>query len=202
MITLAEKGIKYTDKLLSFGKKEHKSAEVLALNPRGQLPTLKLGDTVINESLAACDYIEDQYSNQGTKLMPDDPKERALVIQRKHEAMNLFKKGIEDYTFFLFKKPTDRAVIEEKKDTVRGELNIWDGYVKQTGAYVAGKRFTAADVVFYPSLAFMVRMGLNLDPKYPSLDGYYKRVSDRPSVKSTWPPHWKDGPRSDMLNDV
>jgi glutathione S-transferase len=43
---------------LSFGKKEHKSPEVLALNPRGQVPTFKLGNTIINDSLAACDYIE------------------------------------------------------------------------------------------------------------------------------------------------
>uniref|UniRef100_A0AAR2L7F8 GST N-terminal domain-containing protein n=1 Tax=Pygocentrus nattereri TaxID=42514 RepID=A0AAR2L7F8_PYGNA len=59
MIALEEKNLHgYKSKLLSFDKKEHKGPEVLALNPRGQLPTLKHGDIVVNESIAACMYLE------------------------------------------------------------------------------------------------------------------------------------------------
>jgi len=202
MIALAEKGIQYKDKILSFGKQEHKSDEVTALNPRGQLPTLKLGDIVINESLAACDFIEDQYGAQGTKLVPDGRTERALVMQRKHEAANLQKKGVEDLILFLFKKPTDQALIDERMENARAEVNIWEGYVKQTGAYVAGNSFSVADIVFYPSLAFMCRMGFQLSPRYPNLNSYYKRVTERESVQKTWPPHWKDSDVGVMLKDL
>lgn len=42
-IVLEEKDIKYNSKLLSFEKKEHKTDEILKLNPRGQVNyTLKV----------------------------------------------------------------------------------------------------------------------------------------------------------------
>ena len=44
--------------MISYAKKEHRSPELLALNPRGQVPTLRLKGHIINESLAAIDFIE------------------------------------------------------------------------------------------------------------------------------------------------
>ena len=48
------------------------------LNPRGQLPTFKDGDVVVNESLAAILYLEEAYTS-GTQLLPADPKAKAKV---------------------------------------------------------------------------------------------------------------------------
>ena len=39
----------------------HKTPEVLKLNPRGQVPVLKDGDTVVSESLATLQYLEEAY---------------------------------------------------------------------------------------------------------------------------------------------
>uniref|UniRef100_A0A672MA42 Glutathione S-transferase rho n=1 Tax=Sinocyclocheilus grahami TaxID=75366 RepID=A0A672MA42_SINGR len=59
MLALEEKQLQgYKHKHLSFDKNEHKCAEVQALNPRAQLPTFKHGDIVVNESFAACLYLE------------------------------------------------------------------------------------------------------------------------------------------------
>lgn len=87
MIILEEKELKgYNHKLLSFEKMEHKSKEVMEMNPRGQvntrflssflfyfifftysfsnmslclqLPAFKWGDKVLNESYAACMFLE------------------------------------------------------------------------------------------------------------------------------------------------
>lgn len=82
-VALEEKQVKgYKDKLLSFEKMEHKSQEVMEMNPRGQvsaspvflslsfdvsfqydafclqLPAFKWGDKVLNESYAACLFLE------------------------------------------------------------------------------------------------------------------------------------------------
>lgn len=52
MIALEEKGLAgYQQKLLSFDKGEHKSAEVLSINPRGQVGRVHKGGT--NLPLAA-----------------------------------------------------------------------------------------------------------------------------------------------------
>nr|BAF47197.1 Rho-class glutathione S-transferase [Danio rerio] len=67
MIALEEKQLQgYKHKLLSFDKKEHQSPEVKALNPRAQLPTFKHGEIVVNESFAACLYLESVFKSQGT----------------------------------------------------------------------------------------------------------------------------------------
>jgi glutathione S-transferase len=55
----------------------HKSPEIQALNPRGQVPTFKDGDIVVNESLAILLYLEDAYPEPS--LLPKDKKDRALV---------------------------------------------------------------------------------------------------------------------------
>lgn len=64
--------------ILSSGvAEEHKSEEILALNPRGQVPTLVDKDIVVCESLAAILYLEDAYPEH--KLLPSGKKERAQV---------------------------------------------------------------------------------------------------------------------------
>ena len=61
----------------------------------------------------------------------------------------------------------------------------------QTGGFIAGKEFTMADVVFFPFVAFMFRLKLNRD-SFPKITKYYDTVVERPSIKASWPPHWKD----------
>jgi len=202
MLALEEKGLLgYKHKLLSFAEKEHKSEEVLKLNPRGQLPTTQIGDQVINESLAAIDYIEAVNPAKGTALHPSEPASLAKVLQRKYEALNFHSKGVEGLVFPLF---TGKQPSEERKQAFNEEVNIWEGYLKNEGegSYVAGKNFSMADVVFFPSLAFLVRMGFKLLPRYPSLNGYYNLVSQREAVQKTWPPHWKESEASSMLGDL
>ena len=56
---------------------EHKAPEYLAINPRGQLPSLVDGDIVVCESLAALLYLDEAYPEH--PLLPSERKERALV---------------------------------------------------------------------------------------------------------------------------
>ena len=58
---------------------EHKGPEIMALNPRGQVPTLVDGDIIVGESLAALLYLDDAYPEH--PLLPSSKKERALVSQ-------------------------------------------------------------------------------------------------------------------------
>lgn len=67
---------------------ELKSPEVLAINPRGQVPTFKDGDIVVNESMALLQYVEETYPE--TPLLPSDKARRALAYQRWHETAALY----------------------------------------------------------------------------------------------------------------
>ena len=55
----------------------HKSPEIMALNPRGQVPTFNDNGIIVNESLAILLYLEEAYPSP--TLMPGTPGQRAQV---------------------------------------------------------------------------------------------------------------------------
>jgi len=60
-VALEYKRLPYVSHLLQFSKQEHKSPQMLALNPRGRVPVLKDGDYVCFESLAILYYLDLKY---------------------------------------------------------------------------------------------------------------------------------------------
>ncbi len=59
--------------------------------------------------------------------------------------------------------------------------------------FLAGPGYgpTLADLSFFPNLAYLVRLGLRLEGRFPNLLAFFERMAQRPSVLNTWPPHWK-----------
>uniref|UniRef100_A0A669C6K5 Glutathione S-transferase rho n=1 Tax=Oreochromis niloticus TaxID=8128 RepID=A0A669C6K5_ORENI len=205
LIALEEKNLQgYNQKLLSFQKGEHKSKEVTDVNPRGQLPAFKYGDIVINESYGACFFLECEYKSQGTKLIPENSSEKALVLQRTFEGNTLHQKMVDVFMYNRRVPENERheSAFKRLKETLTGEVQMWEGYLQKTpGGFLAGKNFSMADVIVYPSVALLFRMGLS-DKRYPKLSEYHKNLKDRPSIKATWPPLWKDTPGQDFLKDI
>ncbi|CAN9503806.1 unnamed protein product [Ophioblennius macclurei] len=193
MIALEEKNLQgYNQKLLQFEKMEHKSQEVLDMNPRGQLPAFKINDQVLNESYAACLYLESQYKSQGTKLTPDCPKEISLMYQRMFEGFNLTQKSA-DVIYYDWKVPENERHESAKtrnKEALTTEVKLWEGYMPSSG-FLTGKTFSLSDVTVYPIIAYLFRNGL-CEKRYPKLAKYYNDLKDRPSIKATWPPHWRE----------
>lgn len=204
-MVLKEKGLDYTEKIIEFSKKEHKSDEILALNPRGQVPTTKIDDLVINESTAACDYLEMIYGDQGTRLWPQDKTQLAEVLQRQHEASNLRPLTGAMWKYSMNNKDDNKYQEElaKRKETLMDEVARWEKYMekKGPGSHIASKDFSMADVLVFPAVAFLVRLGLELGPRFPNLAGYYEMVKERPSVKATLPPHWSQSDRLTVLKD-
>ena len=61
LLALEFKRLPYTSHLLQFSKQEHKSPQMLKMNPRGRVPVLKDGDYVCFESLAILQYLDRKY---------------------------------------------------------------------------------------------------------------------------------------------
>jgi glutathione S-transferase len=85
--------------LISFSKQEHKTEEFLKRNPRGKVPTIQDGETIIYESKAILHYLDDAYPEN--PLWPKDPKQRAQVETRIQE-IDYLEKSYEDLRPFLF----------------------------------------------------------------------------------------------------
>lgn len=178
MIVLEEKGLEYASRLMEFSKGEHKSPEVLALNPRGQLPTFKDGDIVVNESLAAIVYLDEAYPQPA--VSPQDVAARAKMWQRLAEALVLQDKL--------------SLVVRMKK-----ELATWEAYLGGS-PFAGGDSFSLADAMLAPALLSLQRYGATLR-ELPSVKAYAERMAARPSIQKTWPPHWKTSPAQTWLAD-
>ncbi|XP_074469219.1 glutathione S-transferase A-like [Sebastes fasciatus] len=206
MITLEEKKLQgYKHKLLSFEKGEHKSQEVLEINPRGQLPAFKHGDNILNESSAACLYLENQFKSQGNKLIPDSPAEQALMYQRMMEGLPFTDKlnSVIYYEWFVPEEERHDSAVERNKEALATELKLWEEYLQKVaaGSYLAGA-FSLADVIVFPNIAYAFHFGLSVG-RYPKLAKYYSLLKDRASIKASWPPHWLACPRGfDILKDL
>jgi len=200
MIVLEEKGFSgYGNKQISFSDKGHKSEDIMKLNPRGQVPTFKHKDVVLNESKGICQYLESQFKKQGTQLIPDDPDKQALVLQRMYETDNIFDKAARNifyYTRSTKKENIDEEHLQKKRQDLATELEYWEKYL--TGDYLVGESFTMADVYLFTNLCFLVRGSLSLDSR-PNLKRYYEKLSQRPSVQASWPPHYKESSPTQMF---
>lgn len=206
MITLEEKEVKgCNQKLLSFDKMEHKSKEVMQMNPRGQLPAFKCGDSLLNESYAACMFLESQFKSKGTKLTPDCPSELALMYQRMFEGFTLTQKSgiVIYYNYMVPEGERHDAAVKRNRDALTAELKLWESYMEEVkGDYMAGSSFTMADVCMFPSFAYLFNFGLS-EERYPKVAAYYNRLKNRASIKATWPPTWLENPQSsDLLKDI
>uniref|UniRef100_A0A3P8RIY1 Glutathione S-transferase rho n=1 Tax=Amphiprion percula TaxID=161767 RepID=A0A3P8RIY1_AMPPE len=197
----------YHQKLLSFEKMEYKSQEVLDINPRGQLPSFKHGNIVVNESYSVCFYLESQFKNQGTKLIPDDTDQQALMYQRMFEGLTFYDKAaaVVYYQYYVPEGERHDSAVKRNKEALETELKLWEGYLQKLGAgsYLAGPSFTLADVVVFPTVGILFGFGLS-SQRYPKLGEYYALVKERPSIKASWPPHWVEDLEGDgdTLKDV
>ncbi|XP_060771549.1 glutathione S-transferase A-like isoform X2 [Neoarius graeffei] len=185
LIALEEKNLQgFQHKLLSFDKGEHKSEEVMKLNPRGQ----------------------NQFKSQGTQLIPDDVKEQALVLQRAFEALALQQKMYDSlfYDYFVPEPERQESALKRHMENLKTEVTLWEGYLQKMGkgSFLAGRNFSMADVIFFPIVAFLPDYGLSKE-RYPNLMEYYEMLKERPSIKASWPPHWADkATAGDTLKDL
>lgn len=76
-IALNLKGLDYQYVAVSLGKQEHLSAAYKALNPQGLVPTLVDGDSVLTQSPAIIEWLEERHP--APALLPASPEDRARV---------------------------------------------------------------------------------------------------------------------------
>jgi len=136
---LEETGQPYTMKILEFGP-ALRTPEFLALNPMGKVPVLQHGASVITETAAICAYLAETFPE-------------AELAPRAGERAEYYR-----WMFFaagpLETAMTARALGLEAPSERRGMVGYGDydttiaALEKKLGAseYVAGGRFTAADV--------------------------------------------------------
>lgn len=144
------------------------------------------------ESLAIITYLESVSDESAVSLLPKNPRLKARALVRMHEANNASAHVGEVVYYLRRTKPEEvnETYLASKRDAMYSEISLWERYFDTGDDFLAGNELSVADVSFFPNLAYIVRLGFDL-LKFPRLNGYYLRMCKVPSVKASWPPHWK-----------
>jgi glutathione S-transferase len=173
-IYLAEKGLDLPVKQLDLRAGEQRTPEFLKKNPFAGVPILELDDgTVIVESLAIMEYLEEIYPNP--PLIGADPVTRALV--------RMWERRIEIGVYL----PASRMVLSKgevsehaRKTLVARLALVNDGL--QGREWVAG-HFSIADIMLLIGLDTAHHGGqFTLDPAWTNVSRWYERMKARPSA--------------------
>lgn len=187
-IFLAEKGIEVPRQQVDIMSEEHKSAQLLKLNPFGRLPILVLDDgRCISETIAICRYFE--AVRPEPPLFGTDPVDQGTVeMWQRRVEQNLFMP-----VAFAFRHTHPRmAHLEVPQVRQWGEANVpkvkemlryLDGEIKDR-PFIAGERFSVADITALCAVDFMKVIKLRLEDDYPSLRRWHADVSARPSASA------------------
>ena len=169
---------------LDLGKLEHKTPEYKTIAPNSKVPALKLDDnTIILETTAICRYLESLYPEPN--LFGENPIEIASIemwysrvsfelmmplmhgFRHTHPHMSAMENQNEEYG------------LAQRKLGIK-ELENYDTII-QSREFIAGDRFTYADLQMVTSLQFLVQLNkLNIED-YGNLNEYIIQVSSRPS---------------------
>jgi len=186
VIFLKEKGILDQVEIvnLDLGKLEHKTPEYKAIAPNSRVPALQLDDgTIILETTAICRYLEALYPEPN--LFGDSPIEIASIemwySRVTYELMVPLMHG------FRHTHPHMSQMENQNQEygLAQRELAVksLDAYnnIIASREYIAGERFTYADIQMVTSLQFLVRLNRLDIQDYENLNDYINQVSSRSS---------------------
>ena len=186
---LAEKGIKLPLVEVDLMKGENRQAPYTTKNTAGQMPCLELDDgSTISEITAICEYLEETHPSPA--LIGTNAKERAETRMWTRRAdLNIVEPMANGFRYSeglpLFKDriPTaPEAAAGLKK--IAQDRQLWLDKMIAGRQYLAGNRFTLADILLFCFLEFGKQVGQQINPEAANLNSWYARVKDRPSAKA------------------
>ena len=185
LIYLKEKGISDIEIInLDLAKLEHKTPEYKAIAPNSRVPALQLDDgTVILETTAMCRYLECLYPEPN--MFGESPMEIASIemwySRVSFELMMPLMHGFRHTHPHMseMENQNQEFGLAQRKLAVR-ELKNYDKII-ESREFIAGDRFTYADLQMVTSLQFLVRLNKLDIEDYENLNDYIIQVSSRPS---------------------
>lgn len=188
-LTAAVLGLKLEEQSLDFTKGEHKTAEYLALNPNGSVPTLVDDDFVLSESRAIMQYLALK-GPQG-ELVPHDERARADVTRWQFWDASHFSPQLGTLAFQRMLKPMfgmgepDVAKVEEALVNFRRYGAVLDRHLEGK-QYVVGERLTIADLTLASSLMYAQQTDVPLG-EFARLATWFERMSSLEAWRQTAP---------------
>jgi glutathione S-transferase len=192
---IAEKGLEIPTVEVDLRARGQQAPEFLAVNPGATVPVLELDDgTRLTESLAICHYLERIHPEPN--LMGADAKEQALVlmwadIQTFEGYLGLqeaLRNGHPAFKGRALGGPVPYEQIPELAQRGKRRAEIYfDKLETRLGEseYIAGERYTYADIVGFVYVGFAGRALGGAAPLEgrPALREWHGRIAARPAIQ-------------------
>ena len=179
-LLLALLGLPYRDieVRLGAGGRNEVDASYLALNPRGQVPTLVDGDVVLWGSTAILTYLAGRYDQPETWLPRRDPVVLGRVMQWLELAQNEISTGLfRARAIARFGYGGDLEAARRDGETA---LRVLEGRLAAGEPWLAGREApTVADIACFPYVALADEGGFDLSA-YPAVLGWIERIRRLP----------------------
>jgi glutathione S-transferase len=186
---MAERGIQIPTEDIDIMVGANRQPDYLEKNPHGQSPALFLDDgSLITEITAICEYLDE--TNPGDSLIGSTPEERAQtrrwtrwVDLKIVEPMTTAFRGAEGLPMFKDRMRCLPEASDGLKAFTQDNIAFLD---KQMAGrdYVAGEKFTLADILLFCFLAFGEQIGQPLNRDFKNVAAWFDKVSKRESVKA------------------
>lgn len=186
-IFLAEKGLEVPLEQVDLRAGVNRQPAFLQKNPMGGLPVLELDDgTCIAESLVICEFFEDKHPEP--PLIGRTPEERAVarMWERRMELevmaplLGAFRHSS---PFFQGRITQVPEMVEPSRGAARKRL-AWVDELLGGREFVAGDRYTIADITLFCTIDFGGMVGEGYDPNLKNLVRWHESMKARPSASA------------------
>jgi glutathione S-transferase len=184
-IALDEKGLAYDLISVPFSRAagySPKLPEMLAINPKGQVPVLVDDDVALYDSTLILEYLEERYPEP--PLFPRHLKDRVRCRQLEAAADEILFPRVFELISEVFYKPDpaarDAERIANATATITAEHQRLDRDL--AGREFFCGQFTVADIAYFLTLMFASSLGVPPDAALQNLAGWQARMAARPTV--------------------
>ncbi|MDO8458049.1 MAG: glutathione S-transferase family protein [Burkholderiaceae bacterium] len=190
MMFMVEKNITGIDLVnVDLNAQEHMGEAYRAKSPLAKVPALELDDgRVLTETRAICTFLEGLYPEPN--LMGVNAEERAFIEMADRRAELYLLAGIANTVRHTHPglAPLERPQFPDfghsQAQKVR-EVALWFDHMLERQPWIAGERFTIADITAFCAIEFAKLMKFVPGREgMPALQAWRDRVADRPSARA------------------
>ncbi len=193
---LLEKQIELQVQYIDVFAGENRESRFLQHNPAGQTPALLLDDGVcLAEAVAIMEFLEERYP--APPLVGATAQERALTRQwQRRVELNITENIHNAFHFaeglkrFATRIPVAPEAAPGLKRIAQDRLAWLDGMIGGR-PFLAGERFTMADIWLYVWLDFAISVRQPFDRTLSNLTPWFDRVAARPSAAASLHRDWQ-----------
>jgi glutathione S-transferase len=197
---MAEKNITLPSAEINLMTAENRKPPYTDKNPGGQMPALELDNgSTLGETVAICEYLEEKHPTPALVGATAEERAETRMWQRRIE-LNITEHLYNGFRYAeglpLFKDRMHclpeaaaglKAIVQEKLG--------WLDKLMEGKQFIAGNRFTLADIILFSALDFGVGVGQTINPDLKNMTAWFTRVNARPSASASLYPDKSSGMR-------